>query len=456
MGTSISQELSVRTFRPTYNKIMIRLILLILFGLCPLPMWSSTALSQDDTNTSLMSNEQLDELVRRAIVFLDSGQLQQRQQAEQALIDQGPRVLDLLPTDLEPYSSEVRNRLNRIRQELYTQVAVQTSHGSRFSLSGIYRFSDVIRELKLQTGNEVTTRRDVGDTIELELKNAPFHQALDNILDLANLDIEPYFAPHPNQILIKPRLEGIQNRENNGQYVGPFRITATNINTSRDLRKPMRANCAITLRLSWEPRVRPLYLSMSTSSLRAVDDTNHELTPLVDGEKTLNVEGTAPLVEVEIPFSMPAKGAEKLSAVRGSIFAMVPGRKEHFEFSNLETSSSFPKQQRRAGVTITVNSVRQTEGQTIVELTLHYKDAGNAFESHRGWTTRNRVYLTSHDKPLPEKARRETIDQKKESVTYRFAFETKADLEKLAFHYHTPALLMERQVEFELHDLPLP
>ena len=64
---------------------MIRLILLILFGLCTLPMWSSTALSQDDTNTSVMSNEQLPEFVRRAIVFLDSAQLQQRQQAEQLL-----------------------------------------------------------------------------------------------------------------------------------------------------------------------------------------------------------------------------------------------------------------------------------------------------------------------------------------------------------------------------------
>lgn len=433
-----------------------RPILLTMFVLVPLPMWSASAFSQDDTNTSVVSEQQLAEFVRRAIIFLDSGQLQQRQQAEQALIDQGPRVLDLLPTDLEPFSSEVRSRLDRIRQKLYTQVAVQTSNGSKFSLSGIYRFPDVIRELESQTGNVITTSRDVGDTIELSIKNAPFHQALDNILDLTNLDIEPYFAPHPNQILIKPRLEGVQSRENNCQYVGPFRIAATNINTSRDLRNPTRANCAITLQLSWEPRVRPLYLSMSTSSLRAVDDTNHELIPLIDGQKTLNVEGTAPLVEVEIPFSMPAKGAVNLSAVRGSISAMVPGRKEHFEFSNLHTTSSFPKQQRRAGVVITVNSVRQSEQQTIVELTLHYKDAGNAFESHRGWTNRNRVYLTSGEKPLAENVRRETIDQKKQSVTYRFTFETNADLQKLAFHYHTPALLMERQVEFELHDIPLP
>ena len=433
-----------------------RLILLTMLVLCPLPMWSATAFSQDDTNSSVLSEQQLTEFVRRAIMFLDSGQLQQRQQAELALIDQGPQVLDLLPTNLEPFSSEVRSRLDRIRQKLYTQVAVQTSNGSRFSLSGVYRFSDVIRELESQTGNVITTSRDVGDTIELRLKDTPFHQALDNILDLANLDIEPYFAPNPNQILIKPRLEGVQNRENRGQYVGPFRIAATNINTSRDLRNPMRANCAITLQLSWEPRVRPLYLSMSTSSLRAVDDTGHELTSLLDGEKTLNVEGTAPLVELEIPFSMPAKQAVNLSAVRGVISAMVPGRKEHFEFSNLHTASSFPKQQRRAGVITTLNSVRQSEGQTIVELTLHYKDAGNAFESHRGWTTRNRVYLTSGEKTLAENASRETIEQKKQSVTYRFTFETEADLQKLAFHYHTPALLMERQVEFELHDIPLP
>ena len=137
-------------------------------------------------------------------------------------------------------------------------------------------------------------------------------------------------------------------------------------------------------------------------------------------------------------------------------FLKIPIFRQHFEFSNLHTASSFPKQQRRAGVITTLNSVRQSEGQTIVELTLHYKDAGNAFESHRGWTTRNRVYLTSGKKTLAENASRETIEQKKQSVTYRFTFETEADLQKLAFHYHTPALLMERQVEFELHDIPLP
>ena len=218
----------------------------------------------------------------------------------------------------------------------------------------------------------------------------------------------------------------------------------------------MSAHCAITLQISWEPRVRPLDLTMSTSSLKAIDNTGAELAPRIDGEKTLNVEGTAPLVEVELPFSLPGKEAEQLSILKGTVSAMVPGRKEHFKFSNLQAANSFPKQQRRAGVTVTVGSVKQTQKETVVELEIHYEDAGNAFESHRGWTTRNQVYLASDDATLTDKPRRETIAQKKQSVTYRYTFESAVKLETLTFHYHTPALLLKRQVEFELNDIPLP
>lgn len=431
---------------------MNRLLLLPLFALVVLSVWTAEVVSQEPTK----NQTQLAEFVDRAILFLDSAQLQQRQQAEQALIAEGTRVLDFLPTDLELYSAEVRTRLSRIRQKLYEHVAIETSKGGSFSLSGVYRLPDVIKELESQTGNIVVTSRDFGDSVELNLIDVPFHQALDNILDLADLDVEPYFAPHPNQILIKPRLEGLQNRENNAQYVGPFRIAAVSINSSRSLRIPKSANCTITLQVSWEPRVRPIYLTLKTSSLQAIDDTGRELTPLIEGEKTLNVEGTAPLVEVAIPFPLANKQADQLSVVRGTITALIPGRKEHFEFSNLQAVSSFPKQQRRAGVTVTVNGVTQTQQETVVELEIHYQDAGNAFESHRGWTRRNQVYLVSNNERLTEKPRRETLSQKKQSVTYRYTFDTAAELEELTFHYHTPALLLERQVKFELNDLPLP
>ncbi|MBA63143.1 MAG: hypothetical protein CMJ76_12360 [Planctomycetaceae bacterium] len=435
---------------------MNRLFLSSLLALSILPLATAEVLSQQQPKSNKESQQQLAEFVQRAIPFLDSDQLQQRQQTEQALIAQGPRVLDLLPTDLEPYSSEIRTRLDRIRQKLYEEVAIQTAGGSSFSLSGVYRLPDVIRELESQTGNLVITSRDIDESIELDLQDVPFYRAFDNILDLAGLDVEPYFAPHPNQILVKPRLEEIQNRENTAQYVGPFRMAAVRINSSRSLRIPNSARCAITLQVSWEPRVRPLYLTIDTSSLKTIDNTGTERTPLIAGEKTLNVEGTAPLVEVAIPFPLPGKDAEQFRVLQGTISAMIPGRQEHFEFSNLQLNSSFPKQQRRAGVTVTVNNAKQTDQQTIVVVDIHYRDAGKAFESHRGWTNRNQVYLVSNKETLIEKPRRETLSQKKQSVTYRYIFDSAAELDKLTFHYHTPALLLERQIKFELNDLPLP
>ena len=92
----------------------------------------------------------------------------------------------------------------------------------------------------------------------------------------------------------------------------------------------------------------------------------------------------------------------------------------------------------------------------MVEVELHYKDVGNAFESHRGWTNRNAVYLTSKEERLATKPRRETIAQKKQSVTYRYSFDTTEELNSLSFHYHTPALLIQKDVEFKLNEIPLP
>ena len=77
------------------------------------------------------------------------------------------------------------------------------------SLSGSYRLSEVIEELEKQTGNIITTSRALATTIELDLKDVPFYLAFDKLLDQSGLDIEPYFAPHPNQVLIKPKLDGI-------------------------------------------------------------------------------------------------------------------------------------------------------------------------------------------------------------------------------------------------------
>ena len=441
------------TRQSTYNKIMTRMTLL---PFCLLVLITNFSHAQTEKRVQPNPDMELQQFVNRAIPFLDSSQLQQRQEAEKALISRGPAILDLLPNDLEPYSSEIQTRIERVRQQLYVIVAKQTSSGSRFSLSGSYRLSEVIEELEKQTGNIITTSRALATTTELDLKDVPFYLAFDKLLDQSGLDIEPYFAPHPNQVLIKPKLDGIAPRSEHAHYTGPFRIAATNVTLTRNLRIPNAKQCALTLQVAWEPRVRPLYLTMPASQLKATDDSGASLTILIDGEKTLNVEGTAPLVEVELPFTLPAPSARHIDSVTGTISAMVPGRKEHFAFSNLQAADSFPKQQRRAGVTITVRSVRQTDQQTMVEVELHYKDVGNAFESHRGWTNRNAAYLTSKEERLATKPRRETIVQKKQSVTYRYSFDTTEELNSLSFHYHTPALLIQKDVEFKLNEIPLP
>ena len=72
---------------------MIRLLLPSLLALFTLQLYAAELHSQEQPERNVKTQAELVEFVRQAVPFLNSGQLQQRQQAELALIAEGPRVL---------------------------------------------------------------------------------------------------------------------------------------------------------------------------------------------------------------------------------------------------------------------------------------------------------------------------------------------------------------------------
>jgi hypothetical protein len=83
-------------------------------------------------------------------------------------------------------------------------------------------------------------------------------------------------------------------------------------------------------------------------------------------------------------------------------------------------------------------------------------DAGDAFASHRGWLNHNAAFLSIDGLRVLGTPNRKTLQQTTQSVTYLFWFDGTAPLSKLKFNYHTPALLLHKQIDFEIHDIPLP
>src|SRR5204863_961421 len=83
---------------------------------------------------------------------LDHDELAKREAAEKALVAMGPEVLPLLPTLGPQASTEVRNRVNRVRNALVKAEVEAATRPSLVTLSGEMPVSEALAEIARQTG----------------------------------------------------------------------------------------------------------------------------------------------------------------------------------------------------------------------------------------------------------------------------------------------------------------
>jgi len=415
-------------------------------------VWQLLLLAALSCNTGVTcaanTDKELAVFVKRAVQVLDSPQLSQRQAAERALINKGPVILDLLPSQTEQLSAEVKKRLRRIRQTLYGQIAKSTTLASNVTLQGSYSLVEILSEFESQTSNQVTFQHAPTTKVNLDIQETPFLQALDIVLNKTNLVDQPSRSPNRNQIFIGPDYSTTPINRKHVAYAGIFRIAATKLAVTQQSR--------LTFQISWEPRIRPLHLTIDGKSISAIDDQQHKIKCHLSGERTLNVEGTASSVKIEIPLELPRQEATKLTSVEGTLTAILPGRHEPFSFSLNPKTQATSTQQRRAGVIVDLQQAIAREKRIGVQVKITYADAGDAFASHRGWLNHNVAYLSIDGQRVLGTPNRKTLQQTTQSVTYLFWFDCTSPLSKLTFHYHTPALLLHKQIDFEIHDIPLP
>ena len=141
---------------------------------------------------------ELQQSVRRLVARLDQPAVADRDAAEKGLLDLGPKILSLLPEPSPRASAETRERLARIRVALQRTRDEAFTKPTHVTLEGKFLLSEIIDELLDQTGNQVVDYREQfgqeADDFEIELaiKNLPFWQAMQTILDKVELAISPF------------------------------------------------------------------------------------------------------------------------------------------------------------------------------------------------------------------------------------------------------------------------
>lgn len=410
-----------------------------------------------DSAPSTDLSSKVQSLVRQ----LGSNEAAKREAAEKELIAIGPDVLEHLPTTNARTPAEERVRLGRIRSTLEKAAAEAVTRPSLVTLSGEMPVSEAIEKIAQQTGNKLVDYRerfnqDAADPkIKVNLSKVSFWEALDTVLDAAQLTLYNY-DEEKGALAYTSRNDNAPARLGSGSYGGLFRLEPKRIQATRDLQASMSHVLRLTLDAVWEPRVRPIALEIPLADLTALDESGNAISiDTSEGTLEVPVETVGTGVEIDLPFSAPPRSVKTLASLKGRMTAVVLGKVESFEFADIDKARSV--EQERGGVTVVLESCRKNADIYDVGMRVRFDRAANALESHRAWIYDNESYLIDPKNRRIDNAGLEAtlVDVNEVGISYKFNLEGDTP-GSYKFIYKTPAAIIRIPVSFEIKNIALP
>ena len=421
----------------------------LMCSVCLVLQVTAQVTASDNRSTADIKDE-----VHRLVRQLDDNERSQREAAEKSLVELGVEALNLLPPITPRTPAEVKERLGRVRKTLETAIAESIAQPSLVTLAGEMSLTEALQAMEQQTGNRVTGYERRSGKVKVAFDKTPYWQALDEVLDQANLNINE-FGGEASSLVLTARPEGQASRTETGVYSGVFRLEALRLESRRDLRNPTVNGMRLSLGVTWEPRVAPIGLRQQLSEITVVDDRGEAIS-VAGNQGALNASAELGMSAIEfgIPLPLVSREAKRIALLKGRFTALIPGRVESFEFADLGTARDV--EQARAGVVVTFERLRQNVDLYELRMALRFDDAANALESHRGWVYQNEAYLTDKDGKKLENVGFQATRQETNEVGVAYLFDLPDGPEGCKFVYKTPALVLQLPVEYELKDIELP
>lgn len=393
---------------------------------------------------------------------LSSDDLTVRDTAEKELVTLGPVALDYLPAIDSTMPSDIQQRLSRVRTELERQAVVAVSHPTRINLKGKKTLGDVLSAIKKQSGNDIVLAGTVQAEkpqleIETDWEDAEFWTVMNDLQKRGALEIDPYVSL-PDQLALVENLLISAGRPapvipcQGSSGILSFELMRAD--ATRNFTNPQTSGITLQLRLRWEPRLRPIVLSLPMSSVTIVDE--FDKTHAVEmPEQVLNtmIQPEIPQSEIYLPLPLVERQIETIKSLKGTFEMTVPGRIETFEFKNLLKTADGTSL-TKAGAKVTYEGIVDNIDLKAIKVSLSFDNPNGGMESHLGWAYENRLFLRTVDGKEIEPIGSETWQQAEFllGVSYLFAeIPEGADLV-----YRTPAAIVKLQVPFELKTIPLP
>ncbi len=412
-----------------------------------------------------VSESALKDRVAQLVERLESSKVESRAAAEKSLVDLGTRILPLLPDSVDPKKKDLAERVERVKTALREKEEQTNLGASKVTIKGKgIRLSEVVKDLQKQSGNDITDLREANGAeatnpaLELDIDDKPFFEAFDLIAEKAGIAFTPYTNDGSLGIVaggMQPAAGAPAMAKPLVVYSGPFRIQFKQFATVRDF-TTAAGTATATFDVMWEPRLRPMLLSIKNEDLKIVDDQGKPVAPQVPAEANeTGLKAGNCAAEVNLNLNAPERSARVLSSLKLKGTMTVPSGMKSFKFPNLAATNVVRKQ---GDISVTLESAEVDEQTWKVSLMVAFPQDGPAFESYRQGLFNNRIWLQQRDGSRFEHNggyNNTGSDEGKISFEYMFVDAPGKPKDHMLV-YETPAKVVPIPLEFEFKDVPLP
>jgi hypothetical protein len=415
--------------------------------------------TQPPTNTQPQEAGDLELRVQRSVEQLDDPDRATREAAERQLTELGEVALPYLPEVTPDTSAETAERLARIRGVLDQAAVNAMIKPSRISLMGELSLSEILEQMQQQTGNRVIDFTDrFGQQpralkLNVDIHEMEFWPALDRLLDQAEMTTYS-FTGEPRTLGIVAAPPEQIDRVQASAYAGVFRIEPTEIQSQRNLRRQDGSSVRMRLEILWEPRVTPVLIRQPYDQLEITADDGNSITSTATGAAEVPIQSTVAGIDLVVPLQLEDRSVRAIKRLKGRLFALVPGRDVTFEFGDLSQARNVS--QRRGGMEVVLERVRQNGAVYEFRIRLRLLNADQSFQSHLDWASNNEVYLINEGGEKIDNPNFERYLEREREIGFGYLFPLSGDIKDYRLVYRSPASILTIPVDYELNDIPLP
>lgn len=414
-----------------------------------------------------ISDAALRDRVNQLVERLGAADSTRADEAEKALIDLGPRVLPLLPQASPDDQLSTVERLERVRTALEEAAQGANLGPSIVTIQGDgIRLSEALRMLQQQSGNRIGDLREqygqdaANPAMDLEIDGKPFFEALDLVCKASGLTPNFYTGDGTIGLMALDDASSVAvPSDNTGDrswivYSGPFRIHFQQIAARRDFTTG-NAEASARFEVAWEPRLRPMLLSLSAQDVAIVDDRGQEVAPSVMMESdSVVLRPENPVAELNLNMNAPERAAQSLATLTVKANVTLPGGVRTFRFDDL----SKPARITNGEVSARIVSTQVDDFVWKVRLFLEYPGEGPAFESYQQGLFNNRLWLQKADGTRFEhNGGFSNLGSAQGRIGFEYLFvDAPGTPSDWGLIYETPSRVETIPLEFTFEDVPLP